>query len=218
MQRKALRDRVRFLSLIEPHEVSDDELDGLLNEGYNTVLTRAEWPWSLKNTGVNVRAGHRSYEIGSEGTSKAATVVGIYREDGSHLRSMSTEQALRFAGTERSSPTMFTVTHEEKHFRVTLIPEPDRDEFLEVVYRGGMIFDPGDTAEPPWHFAFHEMLADFAIYRVWEREEDLGRSEQYRARFELRLTEMLRFYNQQTEDRPRIFGEFPRPYPGVGVR
>ena len=208
MNRKQLRERVRFLTLVEPHDVSDADLNALLDEGFNNVLTRAEWPWSINNVEIDVTAGDWSYDVGSEGWSKAATVVGVYHDDNkSHLRSMSVEKALRYYRDRTGRPEAFTVTHERQHFQITLLPIPDQDEKIWVVYRGGIHFSTGDGDQPPWHFAFHEMLADWAIYRVWEREEDMDKSEDYRNRFELRLIEMEQFYNVQSEDRPMIFGE-----------
>lgn len=220
MNRAELRNHVRFLTLIEPHEVSDAEIDGLLAEAYNNLSTRADWVWSYLAKNEHVGAGSIVIRLENPDIdwSRSGWVVDnvIDRESGRDLRLISVEQAHRLTDgrLHRGDPEFYHITYERHSARIVLHPTPTRAMEYRVVWRHGLKWR--DNEEPPFHISFHEILADWAIQRIWEREEDMDKAEQYRLRYEARLIDMMRFYNEAGSDRPRIFGEFQHSYPVPG--
>jgi len=200
MKRSEIRDQVRFLSLIEEREVSDSQLDTLIDEGYDVIEGREAWTWATvpKPALVQTTVGADRYLIPS--FTHILAVIG--RESGLQLRSVSRQELALNAWEKYGTPEIFTVEGR----KIVLSPIPDETcQNFDVVYTAKGAWNPEDDS-PPFESEFHSMLADWALHRLWEREEDFDRSDRYRSRFEARLSDMNHFYSTRTKDRPLIFG------------
>jgi hypothetical protein len=90
--------------------------------------------------------------------------------------------------------------------QIKLWPTPGTTDNLDVYYYGDPGFGATDPSEPPFNEVFHEMLADWAMVRLWEQEEDFDKSDRYRGRFESKLLRMADFYATHMQQRPMIVG------------
>jgi len=92
-------------------------------------------------------------------------------------------------------------------------PKPATTDTLDVYYYEHPAWGATDSDEPPFESSFHTAIADWALSRLWEEEEDIEKADDYRQRFEVRLNRMEKFYNTEMVSRPMIFGEgFDRRY------
>lgn len=200
MNRSELRQQVRFLSLVEAHEIDDGQLNILLDEAYSVVESRRTWPWAVvtKPAKIETQMGVEEYAIPD--FSHVVTIVDLETND--QLRSVSSQDLAMNAWEQYAVPQVYTVEAN----KITLSPIPDKDgRMYDVVYTRLKNW-PCDEDIPPFEVQFHTVLVDWALHRVWEREEDFRKSDDYRARFETRLADMIGFYNSRTKDRPLIYG------------
>lgn len=205
MNRSEIVDQIRFLSLIEEREVSNSDLELLIDEGYGVVEGTKVWPWAIvsKPALIKTTAGAEKYVIPS-----FSHIISIVSRDGTRqLRSVSPQELATNAWEHYGEPKVFCV--QDKKVVLSPIPHSSCQNF-DVIYTRLKNW-PCDEDSPPFEPQFHSILTDWALHRLWEREEDFDRSDRYRARFQARLNEMIGFYNSRSEDRPLIFGEGPRP-------
>ena len=63
------------------------------------------------------------------------------------------------------------------------------------------------SASPEWHVSLHDLLVDYGLYRVWEREEYFDEAAKAYGKFIEGIGLMKRFYNMRTIDSPVVFGD-----------
>ena len=216
MQRSELRQFARDQSVVESHEISDALIDTYLTEGYQTLLTRRNWPWAVGTEDIQTVAAKAAYNLKSD-AKKIVAVLDL--EDDTYLRSTTLERVV-----VKSNLTIATTTPLEFYFNsevgndpakfpsLTLFPIPADVRDYTVWYRTAPLFGPEEDDVPPFDDLFHLALGDWASYRIWEVEEDLDRSDASRARYETRVMEMIEWYNSQVEDRPMIYGQAKAMY------
>lgn len=210
MQRDVMRDLIRTLSRVGSHDVSNDELDLFLDEGYSEVVTNRIWSWgyALTPKTVTMVSGTDTYVMDAA-VKRILAVVEV--DQGYPLEAISqTDWARRKEGNvATSTPVQFTFTNGSLH----LWPVPGVTDDLAVYYYEHPTFGAAANSEPVFDSTFHSILVDWAMSRIWETQEDFEKSDDYRQRFEIKLVRMGKFYNSEVEDRPMIFGDrhdFPR--------
>jgi len=201
----------RELAVVNTYQVSDALINSFLDEGYFTLLTRRDWPFAIGEEVVTAVPGQSTYDLDPSAT-KVMNVLD--QEDDTYLRSTTAEriEVMLNSTVATTTPLVFyfnpgsDATTPVAPF-LKLFPIPADTRTWQVVYRTLPIFGAGDDDTPPFNAAFHSCLVDWATYRIWEKEEDLDRSDASRARYETRVNELIEFYNVTTEDRPMIYGQ-----------
>lgn len=206
MTRAELRQLVRDLSMVLEHEASNALIDRFLNEGYDKVCHRKKWSWLLQPPElVNVTAWpfdlttlslpvYAIYDV-VEATDVALPLVQVTRNDASFFFSSYLNSGTR--------PQCYYVEGSSLY----VVPEAAVLD-LRISYYSIPTWLPGDDDEPGMPTAFQERtIANFAISRVWERQEDFDRADAYLDRYDQGLGELIYEENTQRADRPKIFGE-----------
>lgn len=204
MTRGDIRKLVRFLSLIEAREVSDVQMDTLIDEGFHIVESKRVWPWAISrvNARIETTKGADKYTIPD-----FSHIVSILKHDGSKQLRSTSESDIATSGHEQyAEPELYMV----EGGKVVLSPIPDDTGYQYDVIYTTLPEWRLSSEKPPFEEQFHTILVDWTLHRIWEREENFTRSNDYRSRFEARLMDMNSFYNSRSEDRPLIFGEYPR--------
>ena len=193
---------IRAIAQIETHEVSALELTAYMDEGYNEVVSNRTWPWCYVATPETIAmiANTSEYAVASA-MRRIISVVNVdQRYD---LESVApSEWARRQNQVESTSRPVIYMFNKQKLF---IWPVPATTDDMEIYYYEHPEWAAGDVA-PPFDAAFHSIIADWALHRVWEQEEDFERSDDYRSRFEMRLNRMAKFYNNLVQDTPKIYG------------
>ncbi|MCL1587015.1 MAG: hypothetical protein M3092_01245, partial [Actinomycetia bacterium] len=178
MQRSELRQFARDQAVVSANQVSDALIDQYLTEGYQTLLTRRNWPWAVGTEALATVADQAVYAISVE-AKKIIAVLDL--EDNAYLRSETLERIL-----VKSNMTVATTTPLEFYFdsgasgvapTLQLFPIPASARDYTIHYRTAPVFGIDDTVIPPFDDLFHLVLGDWATYRIWEVEEDLDRSD-----------------------------------------
>ncbi len=213
MQRSEMRTLIRDLSRVESHDTSDANLDTYLDEGYSEVVSNREWPWcfALDPEAVSLVADTDEYTLTSA-VKRVNAVVEVTQKYSLTAFSQSDWARRKEAITSTSRPQAYVFTRGVLH----LWPVPGVTDTLNVYYYEHPAFAAADASEPAFDSAFHTILADWALSRLWEQEEDFEKADDYRSRFEIKLVRMSKFYNTEMGDRPMIYGDRADSPTGIG--
>ena len=207
MTRAELRQFVRDLALTEAHEVSDALIDVFLQEGYFKVISRKYWPW-LKQPVEQFAASTNPYDLTNFSVHPVLAIYDLVEHETNQLpltqvtRSEASFYINRAVTINR--PRFYWVEGQLLYWH----PAPETSDLFNVSYYADPGWAPGDAESPVVPEAYHSTtLGNYAVHRVWERQEDFDRSDAYLGRFEMAITEMTNQENSRNRDRPKVFGE-----------
>lgn len=206
----AIRDYVREQALIETDDWASAKLDIVINEGYREVAQRFDWPFLESSNTFDVTAGQQAYSLASvaAATESIATIQAIVDTDRRQrlVEIGSNEAFQRFGGdwSESSRASEFFIWANE----INLIPIPDTTEVdaYKIYYFKKPTVLANDAAEPEWDEQFHYVLAQWALARVWEREEDYEKGLAWQSKFDDQVERMARYYLDRAVNVPQVVG------------
>jgi len=213
MQRSEMRTMVyRLMRIDDTVDVPNSDVNRYLDDGYNEVVAYTDWPWCYVATpdDVNMIADTNTYAL----EAAVRRVVAVINTAQNHaLKEISMAEWLKRQNAVTSSSRPYLYAYSEQVLYV--YPTPANTDAHEVYYFQHPSFGATDASTPDFDAAYHTVLVDWAMHRMWEQEEDFERSDEYRARFESRLKRMQDFYQTTGKDVPLIYGEYPNiSHPG----
>lgn len=207
-QLSAIRDFVREQTLIEADDWSNTKIDNVINEGIREVASRFRWPFLASSAQVSVTSGTQSYALSGIASDIQRIAAIIDNDKRVKLQEIEAQYAWQVYGgdpTTSDEATGFYIWGDTLY----LVPSPtatETDAYTLFYYKSPTELT-NDTDTPEWSSQFHMLLAEYAIARVWEREEDYSKSAAAQGRFDARVEQMARHYLNRVEDEPLIYGE-----------
>ena len=216
--RAAIRDWVRTQTLLETDDLADDKINRMINQALRSISVLADWPWLLASTTFSTSAS--SYAIPTD----FGRVLAVYVDgDPNRMREMSLSEMYENWGGDlpKGEPQAFAIDGprftkegwpaigQDVTGDIIFVPDPDGTsyDFTLHYYRAVEALVMDDDADfPPFGEEFHMVLANFAIARVWEREEDFTKAQQSQADYDRGVEDMARRYLRTAEEHPTIIG------------
>lgn len=205
----SIRSVVRTLTLAETDDVSDANVNLFVNQGYRMLSTLFRWPWLEATSNITTVADTASYALPADYRRLYAIKDTDKRRT---LTRLTVEEALERWGGDPPSGA------EAKWFYVWddsiyLLPVPSANETAAytLYYQKKLTTMTSGTDEPEFAEEFHLVLADYAIARVWEHEEDFEKARLSDARFREQVEAMARYYLRRQEEWPLVYGDGVRP-------
>ena len=208
MNRSSIRARIRVLTLMETDDISNDDLNNIINEGVDAVGGRFEWPFLAAMDSFGVTAATQGYAFTSIASNVVGQIAAVVRTGKHRISEISPQDALAQYGDdfgEGSDATHYFVWGTS----VYLVPTPDTTEaaaYKLYYFRRPTTLD-NDVDEPEWERQFHELLVSYGCSKVWEREEDMEKAKYWSDKFDQSVEAMARFYLNRADDHPVIVGE-----------
>lgn len=199
--RAAIRDYVRQQTLVEEDDWADSKVNAVINQGLYVLSTRFEWPWLAATDTLSVIAGTSSYTMPAD----LARSRAITRSDkAQRLVEVSPHQILGVYGGDlpTGDPTAYYV--HGRTLYLDKIPSTSAS-YSWLYYKQPSTLD-NDVDEPTFAAEFHLVLADYAIAKVWEREEDFTKADDAMKDFDQGVESMAIYYLDVSPDRPVVFG------------
>lgn len=201
--RSDIRDWVRQHTLVEEDDYADSKVDNVINQALRDLSTQFHWPFHQASDTVTLVTGTANYSLP---TDFAHLIAAIRSDCACKLKEVTPQDAWSTwkADAESSKPDHFYLWGSEIRF----VPIPTSDSLPTVelyYYRHPSTLD-NDDDEPEFDPQFHLVLAEFAAAKVWEREEDLARSEYYMERYFQGVERMARYYLNRADDYPLVIG------------
>lgn len=204
----AIRDFVREQTLIEIDDWSNAKVLNVINEGIREVASRFRWPFLSASAQISVTAGTQSYALSSIASNVQRIAAIIDNTRRVKLQEVEPQYAWELYGgdaPDSDEALAFYLWGESLY----LLPTPSANEsnaYTMFYYKTPTELS-NDTDVPEWSSQFHMLLADYAIARVWEREEDFQKAQAAQQRFDLRVEQMARHYLNRVEDEPLVYGK-----------
>ena len=192
MNLSALRDRARALSGIRLQTLrSDEQVDVVINEAYQEVVSLSQWPFLRASSQVSVPSGTDSFETPVGFSEVSGVSYTTDSGDAFRLQATTIDEIDRLK-EESGDPMMYARTSDREF---VLWPTPETSISLNI--RGKQTVDSlsSDSDAPVFDEQFHPMLAYRAASRMLAEEgDDSGRSEFYQNEANVFYARMQQFY------------------------
>lgn len=201
--RAEIRDWVRQHTLVEIDDYADDKIDNVINQGIRDLSTQFSWPYLEATDTITLVSDTASYAVPADFARLQAVVSS---ESPYKLQEVTAQAAwMRWASdADTDRPQHFYMRADN----IIFVPTPSGASLPDITvfyYRQPTVL-ANDTDEPEFASQFHLVLAEFAAAKVWEREEDLTRSEYYMGRYFAGVETMARYYLNRADDYPLVIG------------
>ena len=201
--RSDIRDWVRQHTLVESDDYADSKVDNVINQAIRDLSTQFNWAFLQTSSTITLVDGTAEYALPSD---FSHLQVAIRSDCACPMQQIPPQDAVaRWASdAESDKPDHFYLWGD--NMVVTPTPGGASLPTITLLYYRQPTVLSNDTDEPEFHPQFHLLLAEFAAAKVWEREEDLSRSEYYMERYRRGVERMARYYLNRAEQYPLVIG------------
>lgn len=217
MDLQTIRSAIRRQTLVAVGDVSDTQLNDIVNEGYRLVALSSRWPWLHTSVQFSTVANQAEYTITSGGDINVSNLMYYDAVVDNDKRSgllveISHKYFLSMYGGDPPTGTPATsyyIRGDGANTVLGLVPTPSANEanaYTLWYYKTPTLLSL-DTDEPEWTETLHHILIDYGRYRVWEREENFEESRAAFALFVSGLSELRSFYARRGSEAPLIRGD-----------
>lgn len=183
-------------------EYTDAEITKFLNRGIAVIASRFDWPWLDATTTFDSVVGTMAYNVPADHV-KTYSIT----EDGEsvRLRAITQDQAYQRYGDDPPTrdPRAFYIFNGQYVFQ----EKPSAVKTYNVYYKAEPSTLSAGTDVPDWNSLHHDFLADYAISKLWEAEEDRQLSGDALGRFEQGMADLANFYIHEASAHPIVWGE-----------
>lgn len=206
MDRDALKDNVRLVSVIEDTNVTDAQIVVLLNQGIEEIATVFPWPWLEETANVSLTADTRTVALPNDYLTGAVLVDD---DNDTELPYVAPATFFRMIGNDTDNdstdPDFFTIY--EGNFYFSPIPSAnDTNRYTIYYYETPTTMSTGG-ATPQFVAAFHWILVEYALWKLYNREEYYSQSERAFITYSRYLNEMMAWYARRMKHAPFIAGD-----------
>lgn len=198
-------DSARQVTLLSTSDVSDAVMIEFIDEGNNKVASAFDWPWLKASSDINSASGTGVVTLPADFGRLRAVLLD---NDSTKLAELSDSEGWERWGDDLpdGTPQVFWFID---NTTIQLAPvETGQTATVVKYWKTPTVLDQ-TTDTPQFDSRFHKILADWAAYRVWQREEDYQKAQQHEIAFARTLNDMARFYLNRGLDYPIVFGESP---------
>jgi hypothetical protein len=197
---------VRRQTLVTTAELSDADLMALLQQGLLDTATRWEWPWCYAEATIALVGGTPTYNLPADTMWIKAL---IHDGEGANARlARTTIEAVQAEFGDSVGDSDLPHSFYLENAQVTFIPTPDAAKTVNVHYYATPDLADFDTGadEPPFHPAFHVLLAEYVSALVWESLENDEKMILFTQKYDTTVGRMATFYASTLPAQPVIVG------------
>lgn len=203
-----LRLFIRDMTLVAEHELSDALLNRFLLEGHTKVCKRRNWAWLLQDIETFV-PGTGTFILANLNQAPIQAIADLAPTERLHTPlTQITRTQYTFMTRGRgigNYPKVYWVENGNLYFD----PAPSAGEEFAISYYAVVPWDIDADEEMPQvpEDSHTSTVGNYAIHRIWERQEDLDKSDAYLGRYEVAVAELIEIENRFNADGPKIMGE-----------
>lgn len=210
MDRTALTDAVRRQTNLTTADVADADVFDVLNEGINEISGLSRWPFLQKKSTLSVTASTVEVSLPAD-FRQIVLVQQDAKRNGPLIQISHEEYSYRYGdnAATASDARYFYIRFDDGTQKIGFYPTPSATvaNAYEIFYYRSPTELAAGTDTPEWDSQFHNILVDYASFRLWEREEYFDEAERAYRRYARRLADMTRFYNMRHKQVKLIFGD-----------
>ena len=206
-----IRDQVRNVVDIDSSDISDQTLDIMIGQGFDTIVySEKRWPFYDVSTTFSTVAGDKTYtlaQVDAENVAAAGLreIVSLKNDD--HVMTFIGNDHADWNNPLNVAPSGNPWRWSFWNDTVTFYPTPDSVQTMYVrAIRNPTPFGYGSGGgdSPDLPSAFHPILATYATARAYMQQEDPVMANQYQAQFQIELDNVARRYADVPAPQPMI--------------
>lgn len=197
-------DAARAVCLLSTSDISDAKMIKWVNEANDKVCSAFDWPF-LKDSDDTIQTGSGT-GIADMPADFARLRTVLLKDKTTKLAEISDNEAWERWGDDYpdGTPSVFWFTDEDT-IQIAPIESGQTDLTVHYWKTPTALTAVGNT--PVFDDRFHLVLADWVLYRVYEREEDYQKAQRHEVAFNRGINDMARHYFNQAQDYPIVMGE-----------
>ena len=205
MNFKELKDFLRLTTLIEATNVTDANINTLINQGYHELSVEFAWPWLETSVDFTVSPDVRNYALPSN-FDYAITLIDTNTDRSiPHVAAQAFFQLVgQDSSSTRTAASFWTIYDGDVYFHP--VPSTATTAAYTMKYYKNITTLSGDQDEPAFHDGFHWMLVEYAKWKLWDREEYHDQSERAFITYSRYLKNMVSWYGSPVKRVPFLWG------------
>ena len=202
--------QVRLVTLIDTGDVSDGAILTLINDCIYHISQMVDAPWLEDEETLTTIASTQAYAL-TGFTAEVEQITKIRQPSVKRtLIPISSVTAYDIWGDNVSSSTPKYYYIEQEN--INLVPIPDAVLVYKVQFIKAPAVLTAGADTPAWLTSFHNIVVDYVVARLWEREEDFQKAAFTQQKFDQRLRAMMQTYKSRAGNASWVVGA------GSGVR
>ena len=205
----------RRISLIEAKNITDAQINQLINQGYHELSVMYPWSWLETTADFTVSKNVRKYALPSNFD------YGITMIDTNTDRAIQYVPAKEFfeetgndTDTTAKAARLWTIFDNNVYFH----PVPSTQTTAAyTLYYYSEITEITAEDQPAFHTAFHWALVEYVLWKLYNREEYFAQSERAFITYSRYINEMIAFYNSKTKWSSFVWGDGRKPRQFVNI-
>lgn len=207
-----LRELIRLISVVEAQNVSDAQIDVMINQAIREIAVSRRWKWLEKAANISTIVDGQTIAVPTDFEYAIALVdddsdtVLEYLSPASFFKLWGNDTGNK--GTTAFVWTVYTDTATSLPV-IWLHPIPsaiDTNRY-KLYYYKSITPLTSDSASPQFHSGFHWLIIEWVKWKLFEREEFWDQSEKSRQYFDKMLDQMEQWYSNRTSQHPFLVGE-----------
>lgn len=206
MDRQELRENVRMGLPPEVTDVTDANINALLNQGYEELSIAYPWPWLEETANVSLTADTRTAALPND---YLHGNVLVDDDNDVELPYVAPTVFFRMTGNDTgnstTTPNFFTIY--EGNFHFSPIPSANDTNRYTFYYYETPTTLSTDGTSPQFVTAFHWILVEYTKWKLYERENYTEQAISAFASYSRYLDEMVAWYGRRMKHAPFIAGD-----------
>jgi len=195
---------VRNQTLLDTGDVSDAIILDHLNRAIKITGGRFAWPFLHDDAVITTVVGTQAYAF----PTGAVFIDAIIEPDERiRLREIGRMDAWDRYGDDPPTRDARSFYLWEEKVVFTEIPQSIIAYIVKIRVQPTLLASGAES--PQWNAQYHDFLSEYAIAKLWEREEDRALAADAMERFHTGVGDMAAFYMNQVSDTPMVWGERP---------
>ena len=201
-----IRTHGRLITLIESTNMTDAQMNTIINQGYHELSVAFPWPW-LETTGdFTVAKDVRSYALP---TNFDYAIAMIDTDNDVAIQHVGAKTFFELYGQDSSTTSKTAKYWTIYNGKVFFNPVPSTAitaAYTLYYYKNITILNANDES-PAFHDAFHWMLVEYLKWKLYDREEYFAQSERAFITWTRYLNEMMAWYGSPVKRGPFRWGD-----------
>lgn len=201
-----IRSFIRLITLVEDTNVTNTQIDTLINQGYHELSTAFPWPWLETTADFTVGSDVRNYALPSN-FDYAITMIDTDLDRS--IPHVAAQDFFEMVGQDSSSTSnaarFWTIYDGDVYFHP--VPSTAITAAYTLKYYSNITILSGSNDEPAFHDGFHWMLVEYVKWKLYDREEYFDQSQRAFIIYATYLDKMIDWYGSPVKRAPFLWGD-----------
>lgn len=206
----SIRDNVRMITLLETQNVTDAQINTLINQCLHDIEVYTDWRFLQDFDDLTVTASTQSYSVATLTSSTFNRAIALVDDDRDKAVTFISPSEFfhrygRDTGNKSANANSWTIF--QGSIFLHPIPSTNDTARYRFYYYKTITELSADSNSPEFHQGFHWMIVEYCKWKLWEREEYFDEALRSKGNYYEMLDAMEKWYARTTREDPWIYGD-----------